>query len=173
MSNGTLFTRLPGWLREALAAQEPDVPNHLGGVVDPVLDVGQGGWGTMVWTHEFMVAANNTNIVDIVAASADVGILVVGVDVDNTGSAVNTDAQLLAVTPSGLSVRLWRRSAVAAGLYSAYNMEDSGGVTRMGQGSIIIPPGFGLRGILGTIGVGSSSTMNMIVGRFRAGYKPI
>lgn len=171
MSKGTLFTRLPAWLREALGAVEPDVPNQLGGIIDPVVDIGQGGWGTADWLLSQVSAANNTNIVDVFASDRDLQTVILGVDVDNSGSAVPSTVTVSALSLTGQECRLWRRT-VAAGLVTPYNTEDSGSVTRMGMPRIVVPSAFGVRVTVACIGAGSSCTATLLLARMRAGYKP-
>lgn len=70
--SGSLFTRTPEWLREALGLQEPDLPNRLGDVgrrVEPVLDIWQGGFSrgfTFLQTNLLQIGVFGPSTINLV-----------------------------------------------------------------------------------------------------------
>lgn len=173
MSSGTLFTRLPAWLRDALSTQEPDVPNVLGAVVDPILDVGQGGWGTMEWvdqqvTHPASTGATNYTL----EPPSDVkGLLVTAVTIVHSGGAAPGFAAISKTSVTTPTAVWLLRGNIAVGDTWANNWDGTRGWNLMYP--LVVPPGRGLRFEAPATGVGESFTCIITYGRFRAGFKPV
>lgn len=168
MSSGTLFTRLPGWLRQALATQEPDVPNILGAIVDPVLDVGQGGWGLVEplfpeVTHPASTGATNYTLI---AQDPDVTPLLLVVTVAHFGGAGAADVTLTNLVGAGSTRALHGFSALAAGPVAGLGHRQT-------VRQVVLPPGSGLRVDMPATGVGESLTCWLSWLPIRRGFKPI
>jgi len=171
VSSGTLFTRIPSWLREALAAQEPDVPNILGAIVDPVLDVGQGGWGEQegVWTTQGIdkVGTNDTTVVH--AASRTLGALIIlEVQMILAGGRAGTGRGLIRDVVSLEAVGLFRVTGTTTpGFYPH--------VTCAGHSyPFLIPPGCSFElAIDADDNVANAISVQVAKATFRAGFKPI
>lgn len=169
MSSGTLFTRIPAWLRQALATQEPDVPNVLGAIIDPVLDVGQGGWGTMDWAAVVQDSVGTLDTVDVRPAN------------DNLGYLVFAEVLMILAGGTAGTVRLMMRDGVInedVGLARVTGATTPGFYehTDLARSPypFVIPPGFGFRiSVDANDNVANAISVQMAIATFRAGFKPI
>lgn len=166
------FDRLPSWLVDALQLQDPDVPNVLGGkVVQPTLDVLQGGWGlrtgeTFWELFEGDVPASQAAGTEVVIA-ADPGrirLCTLG-EMNFQGGALGDWLISIVQSTTAKGTALFEDTAVADQRYTWKDLNNGD--------YWIVPPGWRLIMQHPATGVGEQITFRTVALDLPAGFKPI
>lgn len=159
------------WLLNGLGLNDPDLPTILDTtVVLPVIDVGQGGHGSLVstfaaGTHGPSVAT--ANVLEIPDSDLAHQLLIHAVHVTHVGGAAGLDATLAIIEPNAGTFPIIQQINLAVGQVTS-TIDWLGG-----SGPFWIPPGYGFRLRLQTTGAGETMPWRVLYSRLRSGYNPL